>query len=105
MVLLNEAKKIALDYLNTMKFPYKLVLIEEKIVEIEEGYLFYWDSKNHAQDGMTDRILGSTPFIVNKLNGTIYRLGYGRTHHEIEKYKAKLKNEKEQGVHPQKPID
>lgn len=33
---------------------------------------------------MTDRILGSTPFIVRKKDGSIYRMGYNRTAKEIE---------------------
>lgn len=67
MIGLEEATRIALDYLSKMESPLKLVLIQEKIIEFEEGYVFYWDSEAHAKDGLTDRILGSTPFLlINK---------------------------------------
>lgn len=65
----------------------ELVLLEDKTVEFKEGYMFYWDSKNHALDGMTDRILGNNPVIVNKKDKSLYITGYSRPDVEIQQYK------------------
>lgn len=45
MLILEEAKEIAKAFLLDLKSSYKLVLIEEKIIELEKGFIFYWDSE------------------------------------------------------------
>lgn len=68
MITLEEAKKIALEFINEGVNPnFPIVIINEEIFEYPEGFIFGVNTKQYVEDGNSDfRISGLSPIFVDK---------------------------------------
>lgn len=60
------------------------VILEDKTIEKEWGWVFFYQSKKYIETGdIGEMLAGNAPFIVNKKNGRLYETG---TAEDIEYY-------------------
>jgi hypothetical protein len=74
MITYDHAKKIAQQKIQEIqqKSRYKLVLLEDKTITVEYGWVFFY----YPEEGLKDptiRFGGGGPFIVNKFDGWVIR--------------------------------
>jgi hypothetical protein len=88
MITYEQAREIAEKKTQEMqqKSFYKLVLLEDKTITFEFGWVFYY----YPEEGLknpTMRFGGGGPFIVNKFDGWVMTTGSGRsTQYYIDLY-------------------
>jgi len=84
----DEACQIARDFVQTKEREggLELVLLEQRTMERDFGWVFFYDSKRHAQTGnLRDALAGNAPFVVTKGDGRVHEIG---TAHPLEHYLA-----------------
>jgi hypothetical protein len=76
MINRDAAKRIAENYVNESYFVEgdRLVILEEKTVEKEYGWIFFYDSLKSMEGDDRYLIAGNGPLIVDKNDGSVHLL-------------------------------
>jgi len=86
MITKDKAIAIAEDYISEIQKStrYNIVLLLDALIEFELGWVFFYDSKTYIETGdMLEMLIGNTPIIIDKRNGSITKTGSA---YPIEKY-------------------
>ncbi|KAA2243182.1 hypothetical protein F0L74_11750 [Chitinophaga agrisoli] len=81
MITREDAIKIADEYLKSKseKSKYEFVLLTDAIKEFEYGWIFFYQNKKYLETGDEMHLLGGNgPIVVNKFDGSIFKLGTAR---------------------------
>ncbi|HVU95794.1 MAG TPA: YrhB domain-containing protein [Puia sp.] len=79
-----NAIDIASNYVKEKSVKYELVLLTDKTIEFELGWVFFYQSLKYIESGdYRDRLTGNAPIIVNKFNGSITVTG---TAYPVQRY-------------------
>jgi hypothetical protein len=73
-----EAEQRALSYLRSLEpeVGCELVLLNDDTMEKAFGWVFFYDSKRHAETGdFRDALAGNAPIVVTKANGQVHETG------------------------------
>jgi hypothetical protein len=73
-----EATQIALDYVKRMEAGVgcELVLLDSKTLERQFGWVFFYDSRRHAETGdFRHALAGNAPIVVTRRDGKIHETG------------------------------
>ena len=79
---LGEARKAVVDYLDRLRPsepPIELVLLDEHTLEVNCGWVFFYQSKRYSQTGDTgDALAGNAPILVDSRDGSLHITGTAR---------------------------
>jgi hypothetical protein len=82
----DEARAIALSYVSDQEpgAGCDLVLLESKTIERTFGWVFFYDSKEHAETGdLRYALAGNAPIVITRADGVVHETG---TALPLEKY-------------------
>lgn len=90
----SEAYQIASKFLEQeLCKAYPCQIIEEATKEIDEGWIFFYQTKAYLETGDPIKAFaGNAPIIVNRSDGSIHITG---TAYSLDKYIEEYKNEKQ----------
>lgn len=81
---IDEAKKIACEYLLSQDCEYELALLEDKTLAKEFGWVFFYNTKKYLETkDFRDMLGGNAPIIIDKNTGKVTETG---TANPIEDY-------------------
>lgn len=82
----DEARSLALNYIRNRELEagFGLVLLDSKTIEKNFGWIFFYDSKDHAETGdFRYALAGNAPLVVTRVDGAVHVTG---TAFPLEKY-------------------
>ena len=82
----DEARAVALKYVRSREAEAgcDLVLLDSQTMEKRFGWVFFYDSKEHAETGdFRSALAGNSPVVVTRADGTVHETG---TAIPLEKY-------------------
>lgn len=89
MISITQAKQLAHSHLSSLSKelePDSVVIIDSATIERAFGWVFFYQSREHAESGNPIHCLaGNAPLIVDRLSGNVVTTG---TVHPIEHYLA-----------------
>jgi hypothetical protein len=88
-----EAKKLAYEYVCQQECDFELVILDDKTLEEEFGWVFFYTTKKYLETGnFRDLVGGNAPIIIDKETGQLTETGtaYGVDHY-IEEYRVNRK--------------
>jgi hypothetical protein len=89
MISITQAKQLAHSYLSSLSEEVEsdpVVIIDSATIERAFCWVFFYQSREHAESGNTiDCLAGNAPIIVDRLTGNLVATG---TTHPIEHYLA-----------------
>ena len=88
MIQIEEAKEIALKYINEINTNISLSIMEEETISFEYGWMFFYQSTKFIETGDEKHLVGgNAPLIVDKINQSIHVTGTRLSDSDyIEKY-------------------
>jgi hypothetical protein len=96
----DEARKIALDFIapkSNAKAPER-VLLDDKTIERPFGWVFFYEARKFLDShNIVDKLIGNSPFIVDRKDGSVHVMG---TRRPIEFYLDAYENT---GKLPERP--
>ena len=80
----DEAQALANQYLLDQDFDVELALLDDKTLEKEFGWIFFYTTKRYLETGdFRDMVGGNAPFIIDKETRVLTETG---TAHDIDYY-------------------
>jgi hypothetical protein len=72
-----KARQIALTYLRSQELaPGIELVLDDDTIEKAFGWVFFYDSKRHAETGdFRDALAGNAPIVVTKADGQVHETG------------------------------
>jgi len=90
----NDALNLANEYLlnNWVLEEDSAIILEDKTIDAEFGWVFFYESKNYIDSGdYADMLMGNAPIIINKNTGEIHITGTAEPiEFYIQSYKESL---------------
>jgi len=76
------------------------VILEDKTIEDEFGWVFFYESKNYIEsDDYVDMLMGNAPIIINKRSGDVHVTGTAEPIEVyIERYKESLEKSRKSAI-------